>query len=145
MPVHVSFTLHRPNIVLQDGSAASQSSRSIEVISDPSHASLVVFQLSHENVYEVLCAADMYLLPGLKRLCGRTLAALLNEENVLHMWKTAKLFRLSRLEDLCTEYMAKIIERVCVHSQISCWWSKFTWFTIIIDALVQSFLDYLQF
>lgn len=28
------------------------------------------------------------------------------------MWKTAKLFRLSRLEDLCTEYMAKIIERL---------------------------------
>uniref|UniRef100_A0A672M9Y5 Ankyrin repeat and BTB/POZ domain-containing protein 1 n=1 Tax=Sinocyclocheilus grahami TaxID=75366 RepID=A0A672M9Y5_SINGR len=69
-------------------------------------------QLSHENVYEVLCVADMYLLPGLKRLCGRTLAVLLNEENVLHMWKTAKLFRLSRLEDLCTEYMAKIIERL---------------------------------
>uniref|UniRef100_A0A671KMP7 Ankyrin repeat and BTB/POZ domain-containing protein 1 n=1 Tax=Sinocyclocheilus anshuiensis TaxID=1608454 RepID=A0A671KMP7_9TELE len=69
-------------------------------------------QLSHENVYEVLCVADMYLLPGLKRLCGRTLAVLLNEENVLHMWKTAKLFRLSRLEDQCTEYMAKIIERL---------------------------------
>lgn len=87
---------------------------------------VVVFQLSHENVYEVLCVADMYLLPGLKRLCGRTLAALLNEENVLHVWKTAKLFRLSRLEDQCTEYMAKIIERVChgqrpcVHSQLCC-------------------------
>ncbi|KAL1270328.1 hypothetical protein QQF64_032617 [Cirrhinus molitorella] len=69
-------------------------------------------QLCHENVSEVLCAADMYLLPGLKRLCGRTLALLLNEDNVLHMWKTAKLFRLSRLEDHCTEYMAKIIERL---------------------------------
>uniref|UniRef100_A0A8C1F399 Ankyrin repeat and BTB (POZ) domain containing 1 n=1 Tax=Cyprinus carpio carpio TaxID=630221 RepID=A0A8C1F399_CYPCA len=69
-------------------------------------------QLSHENVYEVLCVADMYLLPGLKRLCGRTLAVLLSEENVLHMWKTAKLFRLSRLEDQCTEYMARIIERL---------------------------------
>lgn len=91
-----------------------------------SEAFVVVFQLSHENVYEVLCVADMYLLPGLKRLCGRTLAALLNEENVLHVWKTAKLFRLSRLEDQCTEYMAKIIERVChgqqpcVQSQLSC-------------------------
>lgn len=74
---------------------------------------MCVFQLSHDSVYEVLCVADMYLLPGLKRLCGRTLAALLSEENVLHMWKTAKLFSLSRLEDQCTEYMAKIIERVC--------------------------------
>ncbi|XP_056585986.1 ankyrin repeat and BTB/POZ domain-containing protein 1 [Triplophysa dalaica] len=76
-------------------------------------------QLSHENVYEVLCVADMYLLPGLKRLCGRTLAALLNEENVLHMWKTAKLFRLSRLEDQCTEYMAKIIERLVDKSEFA--------------------------
>lgn len=71
-----------------------------------------MLQLSHDSVYEVLCVADMYLLPGLKRLCGRTLAALLSEENVLHMWKTAKLFSLSRLEDQSTEYMAKIIERV---------------------------------
>lgn len=65
-----------------------------------------------ENVFDVLCVADMYLLPGLKRLCGKTLAKTICEENVLHMWKTAKLFRLSRLEDQCTEFMAKIIERV---------------------------------
>ncbi|TRY64937.1 hypothetical protein DNTS_024624 [Danionella cerebrum] len=69
-------------------------------------------QLSHENVYEVLCMADMYLLPGLKRLCGRTLAALLDHSNVLQIWRMAKLFALSRLEDQCTEYMAKIIERL---------------------------------
>lgn len=69
-------------------------------------------QLSPENVFDVLCVADMYLLPGLKRLCGKTLAKMLCEDNVLHMWKTAKLFRLSRLEDQCTEYMAKIIERL---------------------------------
>ncbi|XP_057212078.1 ankyrin repeat and BTB/POZ domain-containing protein 1 isoform X2 [Triplophysa rosa] len=54
-----------------------------------------------------------------QRLCGRTLAALLNEENVLHMWKTAKLFRLSRLEDQCTEYMAKIIERLVDKSEFA--------------------------
>lgn len=65
-----------------------------------------------ENVFDVLCVADMYLLPGLKRLCGKTLAKAICDENVLHMWKTAKLFRLSRLEDQCTEFMAKIIERV---------------------------------
>lgn len=69
-------------------------------------------QLMTENVFDVLCVADMYLLPGLKRLCGKTLAKTICEENVLHMWKTAKLFRLSRLEDQCTEFMAKIIERV---------------------------------
>lgn len=69
-------------------------------------------ELSPENVYDVLCVADMYLLPGLKRLCGKTLAKTLCEDNVVHIWKTAKLFRLSRLEDQCTEYMAKIIEKL---------------------------------
>ena len=62
----------------------------------------------------MLWVADMYLLPGLKRLCGKSLAAQLSEENVLHVWKCAQLFSLSRLEDQCTEYMAKIIERVCI-------------------------------
>lgn len=71
-------------------------------------------QLITENVFDVLCVADMYLLPGLKRLCGKTLAKTICEDNVLQMWKTARLFRLSRLEDQCTEFMAKIIERVGV-------------------------------
>ncbi|XP_077368962.1 ankyrin repeat and BTB/POZ domain-containing protein 1 isoform X4 [Festucalex cinctus] len=69
-------------------------------------------QLTRENVFDILCVADMYLLPGLKRLCGKTLAKNICEDNVLCMWKTAKLFRLSRLEDQCIEFMAKIIERL---------------------------------
>ncbi|KAI1892385.1 hypothetical protein AGOR_G00132820 [Albula goreensis] len=69
-------------------------------------------ELSEENVQDVLCVADMYLLPGLKRLCGKALARTLCEENVLQLWKTARLFRLSRLEDQCTELMAKIIEKL---------------------------------
>uniref|UniRef100_H3ATG5 Ankyrin repeat and BTB/POZ domain-containing protein 1 n=1 Tax=Latimeria chalumnae TaxID=7897 RepID=H3ATG5_LATCH len=71
-------------------------------------------ELTTENAYDVLCVADMYLLPGLKRLCGKTLAQMLEEENVVHIWKTAKLFQLTRLEDQCTEYMAKIIEKVAM-------------------------------
>ncbi|XP_062977437.1 ankyrin repeat and BTB/POZ domain-containing protein 1 isoform X2 [Elgaria multicarinata webbii] len=69
-------------------------------------------ELSPENAYEVLCVADMYLLPGLKRLCGRTLAQVLDEDSVVSIWKIAKLFQLTRLEDQCTEYMAKIIEKL---------------------------------
>lgn len=69
-------------------------------------------ELTTESVFDVLCMADMYLLPGLKRLCGKTLAKTICEDNVLYMWKTAKLFRLSRLEDHCTEFMAKIIDRL---------------------------------
>ncbi|XP_067400385.1 ankyrin repeat and BTB/POZ domain-containing protein 1 isoform X2 [Emydura macquarii macquarii] len=69
-------------------------------------------ELSPENAYDVLCVADMYLLPGLKRLCGRTLAQILDEDNVVNIWRIAKLFLLTRLEDQCTEYMAKIIEKL---------------------------------
>lgn len=69
-------------------------------------------ELTMEHVFDVLFVADMYLLPGLKRLCGKTLAKSLCKENVLCLWKTARLFRLSRLEDQCTEYMAKIIEQL---------------------------------
>ncbi|KAG8564787.1 hypothetical protein GDO81_016594 [Engystomops pustulosus] len=69
-------------------------------------------ELSPENAYEVLCVADMYLLPGLKRLCGKILAQILDEDNVITIWKTAKLFQLTRLEDQCTEHMARIIEKL---------------------------------
>lgn len=65
-----------------------------------------------ESVFDVLCVADMYLLPGLKRLCGKRLATTISKDNVAYMWKVAKLFQLSRLEDQCTEYMAKIIDQV---------------------------------
>ncbi|XP_023376697.1 ankyrin repeat and BTB/POZ domain-containing protein 1 isoform X4 [Pteropus vampyrus] len=69
-------------------------------------------QLSPEVAYDVLSMADMYLLPGLKRLCGRSLAQLLDEDSVVGVWRVAKLFRLARLEDQCTEYMAKVIEKL---------------------------------
>ncbi|XP_029774068.1 ankyrin repeat and BTB/POZ domain-containing protein 1 isoform X2 [Suricata suricatta] len=69
-------------------------------------------ELPPEVAYDVLSVADMYLLPGLKRLCGRSLAQLLDEDSVVGVWRVAKLFRLARLEDQCTEYMAKIIEKL---------------------------------
>lgn len=69
-------------------------------------------QLLPEAAYDVLAVADMYLLPGLKQLCGRSLAQLLDEDSVVGVWRVAKLFRLARLEDQCTEYMAKVIEKL---------------------------------
>ncbi|XP_076596507.1 ankyrin repeat and BTB/POZ domain-containing protein 1 [Chaetodon auriga] len=76
-------------------------------------------ELTTENVFDVLSVADMYLLPGLKRLCGKTLAKTICEDNVVYMWKTAKLFRLSRLEDQCTEFMAKIIDRLVEQAEFA--------------------------
>ena len=76
--------------------------------------SCLCVQLFPDTVLDMLYMADMYLLPGLKRLCGSALAKTVCEDNVLEVWKTAKLFSLSRLEDQCKELMAKIIEKVNV-------------------------------
>eukprot|EP00070_Physeter_catodon_P027839 XP_028334733.1 podocalyxin-like protein 2 isoform X4 [Physeter catodon] len=69
-------------------------------------------ELPPELAYDVLSVADMYLLPGLKQLCGRGLAQLLDEDSVVGVWRVAKLFGLARLEDQCTKYMAKVIEKL---------------------------------
>ncbi|XP_061053343.1 ankyrin repeat and BTB/POZ domain-containing protein 1 isoform X1 [Eubalaena glacialis] len=68
-------------------------------------------ELPPELAYDVLRVADMYLLPGLKQLCGRGLAQLLDEDSVVGVWRVAKLFGLARLEDQCTKYMAKVLEK----------------------------------
>ncbi|KAK7884164.1 hypothetical protein WMY93_027287 [Mugilogobius chulae] len=75
--------------------------------------------LTMDSVFDVLCVADMYLLPGLKRLCGKTLGQALSRNNVICLWKTARLFHLSRLEDQCTEYMAKIIEQLVLDPEFA--------------------------
>uniref|UniRef100_A0A8C8YWZ7 Ankyrin repeat and BTB/POZ domain-containing protein 1 n=1 Tax=Prolemur simus TaxID=1328070 RepID=A0A8C8YWZ7_PROSS len=69
-------------------------------------------ELPPEAAYDVLSVADVYLLPGLKRLCGRSLAQLLDEDSVVPVWRVAKLFRLARLEDQCTEFMAKVLDKL---------------------------------
>lgn len=96
-------------------------------------------QLTADNVFDVLCVADMYLLPGLKRICGKSLAQAVCKDNVVQMWKVAKLFQLSRLEDYCTEYMAKFIDQVresvvtpggsCLHDNFEKK-HKCTWLTV---------------
>ena len=52
----------------------------------------------------------MFLLPGLKKLCGKLLAKLVDCENVMDILKTARLFNLPRLEDQATEFLARNIE-----------------------------------
>lgn len=66
----------------------------------------VFLQLSDEVVYDVLCAADLYLLPGLKRLCGLALMHMTDVENVVWKIRTARLFALPRLEAHCAEFIA---------------------------------------
>ncbi|XP_043245593.1 ankyrin repeat and BTB/POZ domain-containing protein 1-like isoform X1 [Amphibalanus amphitrite] len=68
--------------------------------------------LTESTVLDVLSAADMCLLPGLKRLCGNFLVDLLDRENVLPVLKTARLFQLPKLEDACTQFIAENLDQV---------------------------------
>ncbi len=63
-------------------------------------------------MYDVLCAADMFLLPGLKRQCASVMGQYLELDNVVNILRTAQLFSLPRLEDQCAEYLATNIEKV---------------------------------
>lgn len=68
--------------------------------------------VTEENVYSVLCFADVYLLTGLKRLCARVISTFLDPENVFTVLRTARLFDLPRLEVDCCEYIGKNLEKV---------------------------------
>ena len=73
-----------------------------------------------EIVYEVMEAADMFLLTSLKRECGNFLASeTMDLDTVVSLIHTARLFDLPRLEHQCTEFMANNIEQVgeiCIFS-----------------------------
>jgi len=67
-------------------------------------------EITEDVVGELLHTADMFLLPGLTKLAGRTLARLVTSDTVIDILRTARLFNLPRLEDQCTEYLADNIE-----------------------------------
>ena len=73
---------------------------------------LISRQLTEENVYSVLCFADVYLLNGLKRLCARIISSLLDTENVFTVLRTARLFNLPKLEVDCCEFISRNLEKV---------------------------------
>ena len=74
-------------------------------------------QLTEENVYSVLCFADVYLLNGLKRLCARVITSLLDIENVFTVLRTARLFNLPKLEVDCCEFISRNLEKVRTRRQ----------------------------
>ena len=74
--------------------------------------SKIRFQLNPDVVYEVLEAADMFLLTGLKRQCGLFLAQYIEMSNAVDLLESARLYAIPRLEHQCTEFMAANIEEV---------------------------------
>jgi len=74
-------------------------------------------QLTADNVFDVLAAADMFMLPGLKRQCANVISQYLEVENVVNVLRSARLYDLPRLEDQCAEFMASNIEKMSVISE----------------------------
>jgi len=66
--------------------------------------------VTEDLVMELLHTADMFLLPGLTKLAGNSLARMVNQDTVMDILRTARLFNLPRLEDKCTEFLADNIE-----------------------------------
>ena len=71
-----------------------------------------LFQLSLENVYEVIEVAEMFFLPDLKRKCGVFLTNFVEIDNAVDLICTARLFNIPKLEHSCVEFMAKYIDEV---------------------------------
>lgn len=72
----------------------------------------LIFQLSPDNVYDVLEVAEMFFLHDLKRQCGSFLSNYIEVENAVDLLQTARLFNIPRLEHNCVEFMASAIEEV---------------------------------
>ncbi|XP_072025674.1 ankyrin repeat and BTB/POZ domain-containing protein 1-like isoform X2 [Amphiura filiformis] len=69
-------------------------------------------ELSEDTSYDVLCIADLYLLPGLKKLCANVIGQTLTDSSVISVLRVSRMFDLNKLEDQCAEYMAKHLERI---------------------------------
>ncbi|CAG0902830.1 unnamed protein product [Cyprideis torosa] len=73
-------------------------------------------QLDGSIVLEVLEAAEMFLLSGLKRQCGTFLATQLTLGNSVDIYRLSRTFQLPRLEDQCCEFFANNIEHMVERS-----------------------------
>ena len=74
-------------------------------------------QLTEDTSYDVLCIADLYLLPGLKLVCANEIYRHLTADNVISVLRVSRMFNLTKLEDQCTEYIAKNLDKVSMASK----------------------------
>lgn len=63
-------------------------------------------------MYEVLWAAEMYFLQGLKRQCASIISRYTKAKNVISILQLARMFSLPRLEDHCVEFIANHLDMV---------------------------------
>lgn len=71
-----------------------------------------MYQLNVETVYELLNIGELYLMPGLKKLCANFLISAIDSENVISLIKVSRTYNLPRIEVFCNEFIAKNLEEV---------------------------------
>ncbi|KAJ8301171.1 hypothetical protein KUTeg_020158 [Tegillarca granosa] len=76
-------------------------------------------ELTEDTVYDVLCAADLYLLPGLKRQCANCISKYIDDSNVLSILMLSRLYSLQRLEDQCAEFIANNLEKIILLTEFA--------------------------
>nr|CAH0100088.1 unnamed protein product [Daphnia galeata] len=69
-------------------------------------------QLNVETVYELLNIGELYLMPGLKKLCANFLISAIDSENVISLIKVSRTYNLPRIEVFCNEFIAKNLEEI---------------------------------
>ncbi|XP_046839999.1 ankyrin repeat and BTB/POZ domain-containing protein 1-like [Xenia sp. Carnegie-2017] len=65
-----------------------------------------------EGIFNVICAAEMYLLPGLKRLCINSMIEILDVTNVVQAVRVSRTFSSPRLEAECCCYIAEYMDEL---------------------------------
>lgn len=65
-----------------------------------------------DTAYELLNVGELYLMPGLKKLCANYLIGVIDSENVVDLIKLSRTYNLPRIEVFCNEFIAKHLEEV---------------------------------
>lgn len=71
-------------------------------------------------VLDLLEAAELYLLPGLKKHCGTFLTGLISLDNVVEILKITRMHDLTKLESSCAEFIADNIGSVSFSLKSNC-------------------------
>ncbi|XP_028398394.1 ankyrin repeat and BTB/POZ domain-containing protein 1-like isoform X2 [Dendronephthya gigantea] len=65
-----------------------------------------------DDIYNVICAAEMYLLKGLKRLCAKAMIKILDVSNVVEVVRISRTFSVPRLESECCRFIAEYVDEM---------------------------------
>lgn len=83
---------------------------------------------------------ELYLMPGLKKLCANHLISMIDVENVVDLIRMSRTYQLPRLETFCSEFIAKHLAEVGVKFMFILYlFPKFiNWFTDVGSGRVSS-------